>query len=172
MNVVIGASGQTFDGWVSTDVECLDLTSPQAWERMFKVNSIDRLLIEHVLEHLSEEECRAGLAECHRYLKPGGLLRIAVPDGYRRDEEYVAAVSPPIYGHQILFTVDTLSALLESFGFSVTPLEYFDAQGEFHACPWDVVDGYVSRSSRFDRREEFRYKDVFYTSLIVDARKT
>src|SRR5207245_11225255 len=103
---------------------------------LFAPNSIDRLLPEHVFEHLSEDECAAALAECFRYLKKGGLLRIAVPDGYRRDAAYLAEARPPKDGHRVLFTVETLITLLESVGFQATPLEYFDAQVIFHEHSW------------------------------------
>ena len=50
--------------------------------------------------------CSTAFTECFRYLKPGGLLRIAVPDGNRNDPEYIEEVSPPKDGHQLLFKVD------------------------------------------------------------------
>ena len=174
IKVSIGSGSPAYQirgGWLATDLGSLDITLPEVWENLFEVGSIDRLLAEHVFEHLTESECRVALTECYRYLKPGGLLRLAVPDGNRKDEAYLAAVSPPVHEHVVLFTVDTLVPLLEDVGFRVTPLEHFDAQGEFHTSPWDVVDGYISRSVRFDRRAEFEHGDVFYTSLIVDARK-
>jgi predicted SAM-dependent methyltransferase len=61
--------------------------------------------------------------------------------------------------------------LLESVGFQATPLEYFDAQETFHSFPWDEADGYIERSLRFDTQEEFKRGNLFYTSLIVDAKK-
>jgi predicted SAM-dependent methyltransferase len=124
-----------------------------------------------MLEHLSEEQARTTVAECFRYLKPGGLFRVAVPDGYRRDPAYVAEASPPNDGHLVLYNVDTLTALLQSAGFTVTPLEYFDAQEQFYAVPWDEKDGLIMRSARFDKQQDFQRGDLFYTSVIVDARK-
>jgi predicted SAM-dependent methyltransferase len=171
LNVVIGSGDKNFDGWFTTDVDLLDVTRPADWSALFEENSIDQLLAEHVFEHLSEAECRAAFAECYRYLKPGGLLRIAVPDGYRRDADYVAEVAPPKDGHKSLFTIDTLPTLLESVGFEVTPLEYFDAAENFHAQHWDEREGFITRSIRFDTQERFKRGDMFYTSLIVDARK-
>lgn len=171
LRVVIGAGETKFDGWFITDENLLDITSPKDWRNLFEPESIDRLLTEHVLEHLSESECEIALRECYRYLKRGGLLRIAVPDGYRTDEKYLASVTPPQDGHKVLFNVDRLSALLESVGFQAVPLEYFDRQGEFHAEAWDEADGFVYRSARFDRREEFRLGKLFYTSLIMDGLK-
>jgi len=171
LNVVLGAGTTDYPGWFGTHLETLDITSPRDWENLFAPDSIDRLLTEHVLEHLSETECEVALAECFHYLKTGGLLRIAVPDGYRRDAAYVEEASPPRDGHQVLFTVDTLVTLLERVGFRAVPLEYFDAQEEFHAQPWNEADGFIKRSVRFDTQEDFKRGDLFYTSLIVDARK-
>jgi SAM-dependent methyltransferase len=34
----------------------------------------------HVLEHLNQHDARCLLDECHRLLRPGGILRIVVPD--------------------------------------------------------------------------------------------
>ena len=80
-------------------------------------------MAEHVLEHLSESECILALQQCRLYLRHGGLLRLAVPDGYRRDSAYMAEVTPPKDGHKMLFTVDSLVSMLESAGFRAVPLE-------------------------------------------------
>ena len=171
LNVIIGAAQTSFPGWIQTDRSILDITQPVDWGRLFKPDSIDRLLAEHVLEHLADSECRIALGQAFRYLKSGGSLRIAVPDGYRRDAAYVAEVSPPNAGHKVLYNIDSLALLLESHGFKVTPLEYFDAQEQFHAHPWDEKEGFISRSIRFDRQTDFQRGEMFYTSLIADARK-
>jgi predicted SAM-dependent methyltransferase len=42
--------------------------------------SCDVVYTSHVLEHFSRNEARAFLKECYLVLRPGGLLRIAVPD--------------------------------------------------------------------------------------------
>lgn len=43
-------------------------------------NSWDVVYASHVLEHFSRGEARAFLMECYRVLRPGGVLRIVVPD--------------------------------------------------------------------------------------------
>jgi len=171
LKVMLGAGPVRLPGWLQTDKELLDVTSPSDWSALFEPESIDSLLSEHMLEHLTETEARIALTECYRYLKRGGLFRIAVPDGYRRDAAYVAEASPPNDGHQALYNIDTLTALLQSVGFATTPLEYFDAQEQFHAVPWDEKEGLVRRSARFDTQQDFRRGNLFYTSVIVDARK-
>ena len=52
------------------------------------------------------------------------------------------------------------------------PLEYFDADEEFHSVRWDSTDGHVKRSVRFDDQVAFKRSDLYYTSLIVDAVKS
>lgn len=171
LRVIIGAGPTVEAGWISTDQDVLDITSETAWQRLFELASIDRLLSEHVLEHLTEEECRIGLRLCLQYLRPGGVFRIAVPDDYRDDEAYRKESAPPNYGHRQFLNVDTLTALLIDAGYEVTPLEYFDVSGQFHGAPWDRADGMIQRSARFDKQVAFRRGRLYYTSLIVDARR-
>jgi predicted SAM-dependent methyltransferase len=47
----------------------------------------------HVLEHLCREDARRFLQECHRILKPGGILRIAVPDLEDAAREYLKNIA-------------------------------------------------------------------------------
>jgi predicted SAM-dependent methyltransferase len=171
LNVIVGAGSIEMPGWIATDSDMLDVRSPRAWKRLFAPASIDRLVAEHLFEHLSHAECAMAFTEAFRYLKSGGLLRIAVPDGNRKDPEYVDEVSPPKDGHQVLFTVDDLTQRLLRVGFRVTPVEYFDATEQFHSYPWEEEDGLIRRSARYDHQERFKRGALYYTSLIVDARK-
>jgi predicted SAM-dependent methyltransferase len=142
------------------------------WHRFFADRSVDAILAEHVWEHLTPEDASKAARTCYRFLRPSGRLRIAVPDGNNPAPEYIAAVRPGGSGpgaqdHQQLFTVHSLSRLLEEAGFDVTPLEWFDENGEFHSRAWDPMDGFVRRSLRFDERNVNGKSG--YTSLIVDA---
>jgi predicted SAM-dependent methyltransferase len=170
-NIILGAGPTKYKGWISTDKNILDITSPGSWSSLFKPGSIDSLLAEHVFEHLSKRECETALVQCYHYLKPGGLLRIAVPDGYRRDSVYLEEISPPKDDHKIVFTIDLLEPLLKKIGFKVTPLEFFDKDEKFHAVYWDEKKGFISRSKRFDTQIKFQRENYYYTSLIVDAKK-
>ena len=46
----------------------------------FENNSFDLVYHSHVLEHFSKEDGEKIIAECFRVLKPGGIIRIAIPD--------------------------------------------------------------------------------------------
>jgi SAM-dependent methyltransferase len=66
----------------------------------FADGSADAVYHSHVLEHLERGQAAAFLAECRRVLKPGGVLRIAVPDlegicrRYLRELDAAAASEP------------------------------------------------------------------------------
>lgn len=46
----------------------------------FATGSVDVVYSSHMLEHLDREEARGFLREARRVLKPGGIIRLAVPD--------------------------------------------------------------------------------------------
>lgn len=46
----------------------------------FGDNSFDLVYHSHVLEHFAKDDGETLISECYRVLKPGGVLRIAVPD--------------------------------------------------------------------------------------------
>jgi predicted SAM-dependent methyltransferase len=53
-----------------------DLTEPLPWPDA----SADFIYSSHTLEHLRREDGARLIGDCHRVLKPGGVLRIVVPD--------------------------------------------------------------------------------------------
>jgi predicted SAM-dependent methyltransferase len=172
--VVIGASA-TFDpGWIPSEIEALNVLREADWARFFEPGSIDALLAEHVWEHLTAEEALLGAQLCHRYLKPGGYLRIAVPDGHHPDPEYIEYVKVGGKGagaadHKVLYNNNSARALFERAGFEVRLLEYFDDAGQFHFNEWSPENGLIHRSKRFDKRN--RGGKLGYTSIVLDAVK-
>ena len=111
----------------------------------------------------------AAARNCLAYLRPGGNLRIAVPDGLFPDPAYIERVKVGADGHQVLYTYDTLDGLLQRAGFRTSLLEYFDEGGVFHENPWSPDLGLVRRSKAHDARN--RDGLLTYTSIIIDARK-
>jgi predicted SAM-dependent methyltransferase len=174
VNLVIGAAGVFGEGWIGTDIGYLNLLNPTHWERVFKKNTIDAILAEHVWEHLSIEDGLTAARRCFEYIKPGGYLRLAVPDGFHPDPDYIETVKVDGTGHgaedhKVLYTYQTIGSLLRDAGFQVEFLEYFDSNGDFHFVDWNPSAGKVHRSKRFDHRN--RNGELNYTSIIVDAHK-
>jgi predicted SAM-dependent methyltransferase len=174
LRIVLGASGIFDTGWIPTDIGVLDILNERHWTRLFAENSIDAILAEHVWEHLTLEQGLTAARNCFRFLKPGGYLRAAVPDGYHPDPAYIEWVrvggnGPGADDHKVLYNGDSFRRLFESAGFEVQPIEHFDAAGVFHSIDWDPAGGTIHRSRRFDERN--RDGGLHYTSIILDARK-
>jgi predicted SAM-dependent methyltransferase len=172
LKIVIGANGIAQDGWIPTEKAYLDLLDIDDWERKFGHHRIDALLAEHVWEHLSLEDGIVAAKTCFKYLKPGGHLRIAVPDANHPDPNYIEYVRPGGCGpgaeeHKILYDYKLLSKTISQAGFKVKLLEYFDERKQFVFQPWKPEDGMVLRSYRYDDLN--RDGKPNYTSLIVDA---
>ena len=69
----------------SPEIYIHDLRRPLPWNN----NSVDVVYSSHTLEHLSKDAGEHLLAECYRTLKPGGIIRIVVPDLKRFVEQYL-----------------------------------------------------------------------------------
>jgi len=172
--IVIGASGTAPDGWVSTDREVIDLLREETWQRYFAPGSLDAILAEHVWEHLSTEDAARSARTCFRFLKPGGYLRVAVPDGLHPDPGYIEQVKPGGIGsgaddHKVLYNHDSFGELFARAGFEVKLHEYYDRNGQFQFSEWNPDDGLIRRSMRFDERNSPGH--LAYTSIVLDAVK-
>ena len=171
----IGASDYEIDSrWIKTDIDVLDITNVDNWKIRFKNLKIKNVFAEHVWEHLTPEQAELGNKNIFKYLKHGGRFRVAVPDGLKPDPAYidhvkVGGIGPGADDHKILYNYKTLKASLEKVGFKVELQEYWDESGKFHFNDWDLADGKVLRSRRFDKRNESG--ELKYTSLIIDAIK-
>lgn len=155
-------------------MEYLNLLHETDWQKFFPLGTLEAILAEHVWEHLTPGDGVVAAKTCFDYLRPGGRLRLAVPDGFNPSPEYREWVRPGGSGagaedHKALYTHESMDRLLTGVGFQVELLEYFDADGKFHFTDWDPADGVIHRSRRFDERN--RDGRLGYTSLIVDAHK-
>jgi Uncharacterized protein conserved in bacteria len=183
LNVIVGAGPGRHhigleenhqNGWLLTDQSTLDALKAADWGSVFNKSTIRRIMAEHVVEHWTPEEFRHFLSIIAPFLAPNANLRIAVPDGFHPDPNYIADVrpggsGPGSYDHKVLYTYQTMTKLLEEAGWSYDLLEYFDERGEFHSKAWDPVDGFIQRSEHNDERNE--NQPLSYTSLALDLKR-
>ena len=172
--IVIGASGTSYPGWLSTDRDSLDISRRESFASYWRPGSRSIFLAEHVWEHLSPDQAKIANRNCFEFLRPGGRLRIAVPDGLHPDPSYIDYVRPGGSGsgsddHKILYDFKILGRQLQEAGFEIELLEYWDDEREFHFQDWSSADGHIVRSKRYDPRNQNGV--LAYTSLIVDAIK-
>jgi predicted SAM-dependent methyltransferase len=78
----LGAGDHHLRGWINVDLlpgaadVLADLTVPLP----FRTASVDLLHSEDLLEHLDETSGKHFLRECHRVLRPRGVMRLLTPD--------------------------------------------------------------------------------------------
>ena len=174
INLIIGAGPTRFKGWFPTDIVTLDVTNEKYFQKYFKSKKIEKILAEHVLEHLTDSELDLMINNFYKYSTKNVNIRIAVPDGFHKDENYIITVKPGGTGvgaedHKHLFTYKTLSEKFEKYGFVPHLKEYWNEAGEFHTSYSNDEFGIIQRSFINDSRNS---EDLpVYTSLIVDFRK-
>jgi SAM-dependent methyltransferase len=80
--------------------------------------SLDVVYSSHVIEHLTNSEALRFLGEIRRVLRPGGVIRLAVPDLRRRIEKYRADGDADTFMESLSmreYSVRTLSSRLRLF---------------------------------------------------------
>lgn len=133
MNINLGCGNNYIDGWQNHDAD-VDITC----RLPFDDGSASFMFAEHVVEHVTYEQALTFFRECHRVLKVGGVLRIAVPSIERiwllADNGYIkfasrwsennevsrrAAMGAILHahGHRAPWTAGLLSASLYYAGF-------------------------------------------------------
>jgi predicted SAM-dependent methyltransferase len=134
----LGCGGNQIEGWVNIDLvsTAADLPWDLRHPLPFPADSVAAVFHEHLLEHLPFPAAAAFLRECYRVLRPGGVLRVAVPDfgrfarDYAGDQCLLGSVRPGrptallalveltfCYDHESAWDDETLVALLQEVGF-------------------------------------------------------
>lgn len=130
---------------------CIDLVESSL---PIRNETVEGIFTEHCLEHLPYEAIPHILREFHRILKPGGTLRVVVPDGelyfelYNRQRRGNSDVKLPFqegyrtameringlfrnHGHLFIYDFETMKVNLEAAGFrSVTKASYHQGRDE------------------------------------------
>lgn len=117
-------------------------------------NSVDLIYNCHVLEHFKRKDVERVLAEWFRVLKPGGILRVSVPDFSKLCEVYqregnINLVIGALFGrqdylyniHYNVFDFASLSTALTNTGF--TNVKRYDWRETEHAEIDDFSQAYI-----------------------------
>ena len=86
-------------------------------------------MAEHVFEHLTVSDAKIACENCHKFLRKGGNLRIAVPDGFFPDKEYIDLVKPGGSGlgakdHKKLYNFRSIQHIFDPNLFSFEFIEF------------------------------------------------
>ena len=121
---------------------------------MFKDNSVDLIYACHLLEHFKRNQIDGVLREWRRVLRPGGVLRLAVPDFENLVKVYgkykdLSLVMGPLHGrqdypqntHYISFDLGYLQKLLTKAGFK--NIHRYDWRKTIHKDYDDYSQAYI-----------------------------
>jgi predicted SAM-dependent methyltransferase len=132
----IGSGYNPKSGW--TNIDLVGAPVDVAWDLSrgipFPDGSVDGIYHEHLMEHLTLRQGFELCSECSRALRPGGILRIGVPNAgellgsYAGTRDTTWAESAPIpmlavdtlfyeHGHRAMYDGQLLSLLVASAGF-------------------------------------------------------
>jgi SAM-dependent methyltransferase len=154
-------------------------------------DSVDVYQSEDVFEHIEEDAIVPLLNEIHRVLRPGGLLRLSLPDYHgdicrdrtQRDANGALLFDPGgggrlengrvVDGGHLWFpTIERVRELFERSRFAsageVRYLQYTEADGTPVMHPIDYTLGHVRRTAEHDSRVADRPRPI---SIVVDAVK-
>ncbi|MFZ0749564.1 MAG: methyltransferase domain-containing protein [Pyrinomonadaceae bacterium] len=135
----MGCGANILDGWANLDLQGngsvigFDLTNRLPIDS----NTIELIYSEHFIEHLTLNQTTALLAECHRVLQSGGIIRLSTPSLKKIIDEYLVGRTSEwldvdwtpgtpcqmvneglrLWGHQFVFDADELRRTLEDAGF-------------------------------------------------------
>lgn len=91
MKLHLGCAEKHIEGFINIDVRHLpgvDVVDDIKTLDKFEKETIDLIYVSHVLEHIGRREYMDVLRRWYSLLKPGGVLRIAVPDFEKVVEHY------------------------------------------------------------------------------------
>jgi predicted SAM-dependent methyltransferase len=135
----LGCGGEPKAEWVNIDLvgDPIQLAWNLAKGVPFEDNSVDAIFHEHLLEHIPLRSGAILMDESFRVLKPGGILRIGVPDAgalldsYNGDGTYLEQLHPDRptrllgvqelfywHRHTTMFDEETLTLMFRAAGFA------------------------------------------------------
>ncbi len=112
----------------------------QSGERLkYNDNTFDFIFSEHFFEHLFMDEAVELLRECHRILKPHGVIRIVVPDADLRTYEKIEPLGMPNKSvpwshpdkHKTRWSIYSLPLAVKIAELTPRPIMYSDKYGKF-----------------------------------------
>jgi predicted SAM-dependent methyltransferase len=151
----LGSGNDRLDGFVSVDFfsSKVGYGADLRYPLLIDDAVFDGIFTEHALEHLNYTEVTHVLAECQRILKPGGLVRIIVPDLSIFVENYASKNEPWFRdweretlrprGRSMISRMEALSFVTQEYG---------------HRSAWDfeTMETFLTRAGFSDiRRRAF-----------------
>jgi len=191
LNIGCGTSG--IEGWVNIDnspsilLSCLPfgrrIFRTPDWPRgvrradvrkriPFPDSSVSCIYSSHTFEHFTYEESRAVARECFRVLRPGGILRIVVPDLGIMVRDYLADTADPMASHRFVARLLLTASVRDIVHAGAHHKQMFDARSLAHmlqGAGFPAPELSTFGSSRIAEITEIELESRRSESLYVEA---
>lgn len=86
------------EDWIFLDLydKTADLRLDASGPLLFPDNSIGKIYVSHLLEHLAPHQIRNMIKECYRIIEPGGIISVSVPNARIYLDAYSASKKLPL----------------------------------------------------------------------------
>ena len=135
----LACGNHVLDDWANLDLE--NNGQVIGWDLTHRLpvrsDTIELIYSEHFIEHLPLDQAAIFLTECHRVLRPDGILRLSTPSLKKIVDEYLSGRTSEwcdvgwnpatpcrlvneglrLWGHQFVYDVDELKRLLGNTGY-------------------------------------------------------
>ncbi|MFA5423837.1 MAG: methyltransferase domain-containing protein, partial [Phycisphaerae bacterium] len=151
----LGSGSQELKDYINLDIKKGNAIFPLS---DYQTGTVDEVRASHILEHFPQAKIKDVLREWVRVLKPGGILKIAVPDFDKLANDYLHKVPQDYPGyimggqidandfHRSIFNKETLWELMESVG--------LELQGEWKSEIEDCAVLPISLNVQGRKREQ------------------
>lgn len=132
----LGCGSRVLEGWIHVDAQQppgdthIQYLTTIDNLYMFDDNSVDEIYACHVLEHIGRKDVDTVFQEWQRVVRPGGKIRVSVPDwdaivAEYNDSKSLDSITGLLCGgqrdrydyHNMIFNFDTLSSRMSRHGF-------------------------------------------------------
>jgi predicted SAM-dependent methyltransferase len=191
LNIGCGTSG--IEGWVNIDNSPSILLSrlplgrqvfrTPRWPRdvrradvrkriPFPDSSVSCIYSSHTFEHFTYEESQPVARECFRVLRPGGVLRIVVPDLGILVRDYLADTADPMASHRFVSRLLLAASVRDIVHAGAHHQQMFDARSLVHmlqGAGFPAPEVTAFRSSRIAEIAEIEIESRRSESLYVEC---
>ena len=166
MKLHLGCGEKHIDGYINIDIRpmvSVDKVDNIKYLRSFKSDSVDVIYSASVLEHFTRWEYKNALRRWYDLLKPGGVLRLGVPDFEAIVEHYMEggslnSVMGLLYGgqdydqnfHYVCWDFKKLKGDLKELGFK--DIHRYDWRDTEHSHIDDFSQAYIPHMDKENGR--------------------
>lgn len=175
--VNLGCGYRPLKGWINVDRARnpeVQLVWNLAEGLPFPDSTCSAIFSEHVIEHISKEDASRLLSECHRVLKPGGVLRLSTPDAERFLRSYAGDgefLRHPGFDDPMETPLDRINQMMREYG---QHLWVYDAESlilRLRKVGFSSASAQQYRVSIHPRMQDVDSPEREFESLYVEAIK-